>query len=63
MPYKFYTCAQVAELCSLTRRTIWRKIREGKLIAHRKAGTNHYLIRDDYLTDFQLREIKPRIAE
>ena len=49
-----YTPKEVAELLKVTKETVWRWIRVGKLKATRLGGTGSYRISTEALNDFKV---------
>ena len=64
MPDKnIYTIPQAAEVCSVSRGTVWRWVKTGKLRAAVTAGGHHRIMKDDLFEFTQLRNFAPPATE
>ncbi|MBT8369861.1 MAG: response regulator [Deltaproteobacteria bacterium] len=60
MKPEVYTVPQAAKICSVSRGTIWRWVKTGKLRAAVTAGGHHRIAADDLLEFTELKHIEPR---
>lgn len=60
---KIYTIPQAAKVCSVSRGTVWRWVKTGKLRAAVTAGGHHRILRDDLLEFTELRNFTSPATE
>lgn len=58
-----YTIPQAAKICSVSRGTVWRWVKTGKLRAAVTAGGHHRIRKDELLQFTQLRRLMPQPSE
>lgn len=62
-PDELYTISQAAEVCSVSRATIWRWIKMGKIRAAVTLGKHHRIAKKDLLEFIEQNEMSPRFRE